>query len=121
MAGPQEKNTKNEHFPKEHCHEKGPASIFPILGHYIDLLISRPIVTIVIHNSAIGADPGFGEGGGIRGGSRRGSLGGGTHTGRGATVILGLFLVFVKPIFSEVKGGHVPPRPPPLDPRLGMV
>ena len=36
-----------------------------------------------------------------RGGSRRGSLGGGggTHTGRGGTVMLGLFLVFVKPIF----------------------
>ena len=37
-----------------------------------------------------------------RGGSRRGSLGGGGHTGgahRGGTVILGLFLVFVKPIF----------------------
>ena len=28
--------------------------------------------------------------------------------------MLGLFLVFVKPIFLEVWGGrHVPPRPPP--------
>ena len=38
-----------------------------------------------------------------RGGSRRGSLGE-AHTlvGGGGTVILGLFLVFVKPIFLEV-------------------
>ena len=42
----------------------------------------------------------------IRGGSRRGSLGGGT-------VILGLFLVYVKPIFLEVKGGTCPLAPPP--------
>ena len=35
-----------------------------------------------------------------KGGSRRGSLGGGTHTGGGGgTVMLGLFLVFVKPFF----------------------
>ena len=31
--------------------------------------------------------------------------GGGTHTGKGGTVMLGLFLVFVKPIFWEVWGG----------------
>ena len=47
----------------------------------------------------------------IRGGSRRGSLGGGT-------VMLGLFLVFVKPIFFRgLGGGHVP-LVLPLDPRL---
>ena len=54
-----------------------------------------------------------GGGGGY--GSRRGSLkgGGGTPTlvGGGGTVMLGLFLVFVKPIFLGL-GGHVPPSPP---------
>ena len=41
-----------------------------------------------------------------RGGSRRGSLGGGAHTlAGGGTVLLGLFLVFVKPIFERSGGG----------------
>ena len=41
------------------------------------------------------------RGGESRGGSRRGSLGGHILVG-GGTVILGLFLVFVKPMFLEV-------------------
>ena len=48
-----------------------------------------------------------------RGGSRRGSVGGGgTHTGRGPTVILGLF---VNPISERSRGGGgtCPLAPPP--------
>ena len=51
-----------------------------------------------------------------RGGSRRGSLGGGAHTlVGGSTVILGLFLVFVKPIFKRSRGARAP-SPPPSSP-----